>query len=85
MSWLGMFERVCMSSGLIEDMRQEVAVALLEAQVKGLQGKQAGNYVSRMLHRMLRDYGFRKIGGKYMRMEVPMSSLTNYGGESGDY
>ena len=85
MSWLSVFERVCMASGLAEDMQQEIACATLEAASKGLQGKQAGNYVSRMLHRMLRDYGFRKIGGKYMRMEVPMSSLTNYGGESGDY
>jgi len=78
MNWMNVFESTARMYGLQEDLRQEILTASMEAVRMGLGEREARNHVARCLHRLMKASGIRKVGNRYLKVEIPTSSL---GGE----
>lgn len=77
------FVRLCQSYGLSEDLRQEVGLLVEILTAKQMDDGEVYSFVEANLYQFLRDYGFRKVNGRWQvkELSMPISPDLLAGGE----
>ncbi len=79
------FVRLCKSYSLSEDLRQEIGLLVEILTAKQMNDGEAYSFVEANLYSFLKDYGFRKVNGRWQAKEVsiPVSPDLTAGREQG--
>ena len=79
------FIKLCQSYGLSEDLRQEIGLLVEILTAKQFEDKEAYGFIEANLYQFLKDYGFRKVNGRWQAKEVsiPVSPDLMAGREGG--